>query len=216
MLKPFRFSNNDKYRTTKETEVTNVKNNLADENGYLFQRYLFYAEEGGIIYNYYVGKDYLYGIDKGDTSYPDGLEADIQKAIQYLEYAAEREEQDAQLLLGFIYLGWHGEEYKDEKKALKWIERAAKLGEGEAQYLYAEMYQNGTGVEKDPDTAYHWYVESAYNGFDIAMMELCIYYRNKMMEFPEPKEMTKEEIDEFDECLFNSFSWGKCAADNGQ
>lgn len=56
-------------------------NSLSEKNGSLFQRYLFYAEQGGIIYNYYVGKDYVYGIEKGSKAYPQGLQANVSKAL---------------------------------------------------------------------------------------------------------------------------------------
>ena len=209
MLRPFRFSNNDKYRT----EETKVKNNLADENGYLFQRYLFYAEEGGIIYNYYVGKAYVYGVEKGNKSYPQGLQADLSKAVPFLEYASERECEEAQLLLGLVYLGWYDENYKDEAKAAKWLGRAARLGDRDAQFWYGDLLQEGIGVQQNSEEAYYWFLESGNHGHAGAMTKLCHYYMDKLLEFPE--EMTDEEDEEFQEYVWDSFCWAKYAADYG-
>lgn len=207
MLGAFRFSKKDKFIN----EPTKQSNSLSDENGSLFQRYLFYAEQGGIIYNYYVGKDYVYGIEKGSKAFPQGLQADVSKALPFLQYASERECEDAQLLLGLVYLGWYDESYKNETNAAKWLGRAARLGNLNAQFWYADLLWNGIGIEKNEDDAYHWFLESAYNGHSGAMMKLCHYYMDKLLEFPE--EMTDEEDDEFQEYVWDSFCWAKYATE---
>lgn len=197
--------------TTSNDKTEKKVIHLRNDNKTLFEKYLSYAKEGGIIYNYYVGKDYVYGIEKGEKAYPKGLKADVSKAIPYLQYASEREYEDAQFLLGLVYSGWYDESYKDEIKATQWIGRAARLEHKDAQYLYANRLLNGDGIDQNKEEAYYWYLESANHGQSDAMMQLCHYYMDKLLEFPE--DMTDEEDDEFQEYVWDSFCWARYAAE---
>ncbi len=185
-----------------------------NEDGTVMERNIYYANKGGVLFNYYVGREYAYGIEKGNNSHPDGLEPDVNKALHYLTYAAEREIRDAQTLLGLIYMGERGEKYINHQEALKWINRSACAGDSKSQHLLATMYKNGTLVEQDDELAYKWTLESATRGSEASMMDLCDYYRDKLLEFPE--EMTPDEENDFYDCIWLSYKWGRIAAEYGE
>lgn len=181
------------------------------EDGTVMERNLYYANKGGVLFNYYVGRDYAFGVEKGDVVHPDGVEPDVNKALHYLTYAAEREIRDAQTIIGLIFMGEFGDEYINEEESLKWINRAACAGDSKSQHLLATMYRTGSLVEKDDELAYKWTLESATRGSEASMMDLCDYYRDKLTEFPE--EMTTEEENEFYDCIWLSYKWGRIAAE---
>lgn len=200
----------------KKASDTNLVSSLgliSKEDGTVMERNLYYANKGGVLFNYYVGREYAYGIEKGDERHSDGLEPNVDKALHYLTYAAEREIVDAQTLLGIIYMGDLGEEYKNDEEALKWIKRAASAGDSSCQFLLGTMYATGTIVEKNEDLSFNWYLESATRGFDRAMVSLSDYYRDKLLTFPE--EMTDEEENLFQDYIWLSYKWNRIAAEYG-
>jgi len=46
---------------------------------------------------------------------------------------------------------------KDEAQAAEWFRKAADQGMAGSQMTLAMMYEQGLGVEKDPQAAKHWY-----------------------------------------------------------
>lgn len=200
-------------KNSSDTKVVSSMGLTPKEDGTVMERNLYYANKGGVLFNYYVGRDYAYGLEKGDAHHPDGIEQDISKALHYLTYAAEREIRDAQTLLGFIYMGMFGDEYKNEEEGYKWIYKSACAGDANSQHLLAMMYTTGTIVEENSDLAYKWTLESATRGSEASMMDLCDYYRDKLLDFPE--EMTPDEENEFQDCIWLSYKWGRIAAECG-
>lgn len=55
-------------------------------------------------------------------------------------------------------------EKKKFSEAADLVEKAAKLGEAEAQNLLAYMYYNGTGIEKNYQSAFKWSLQAANQG----------------------------------------------------
>lgn len=184
------------------------------EDGTIMERNLYHANKGGVLFNYYVDREYAYGIEKGDERHPDGLEPDVAKALHYLTYAAEREIRDAQTMLELTYMGECGDEYINHQETLKWINRSACAGDSKSQHILAIMYRTGAIVEQDEDLAYKWDFESATRVSEVSMMDLCDYYRDKLTEFP--KEMSAEEENEFYDCVLLSYKWGYIAANYGE
>jgi TPR repeat protein len=54
-------------------------------------------------------------------------------------------------------------EYKLKTETIK-IQQQAYLGDAEAQYKLADIFQNGSGVVKNPINAFYWYQKSARQG----------------------------------------------------
>lgn len=195
----------------KKTPNSHIR---ANENGTHFERHLYYAQNGGLMYQFYTGYDYALGIKKGDAKHPDGVKQDISTAISFLEKAANRDVGEAQELLGLIYFGKLGETYIDLEKSFHWFTKAAQNGSAHAQYMIGIFYETGVVVEKDMDMAYHWYLESSNSGDEAAMGSLCEFYRNKALGFS-PEEANGSKKKDFRDCVELSFKWGKKAADLG-
>jgi uncharacterized protein len=55
-------------------------------------------------------------------------------------------------------------EVRDYEKALKPCTQAGEAGDLEAQYIVGRLYEKGTGVARDLDTAFKWYKRAADKG----------------------------------------------------
>lgn len=186
----------------------------ANETGTPFERHLYYAQNGGLMYQFYTGYDYALGVKKGDIKHPDGVTQDIPKAISFLEKAANCDVEKAQELLGLIYFGKLDESCIDLEKSFHWFTKAAQNGSAHAQYRLALFYEMGVIVDKDLEMAYHWYLEASNGGDEAAMGSLCEFYRNKALEISQ-EEANGRKKKEFCDCVELSFKWGKRAADLG-
>jgi TPR repeat protein len=81
---------------------------------------------------------------------------DSARAAEWYRRAAERDHEDAQYNLGFMYLLGEGVP-KDTKEGLRWLLRAADQGDEMSIRLLADLYQNGHyGVPLDPAEAERW------------------------------------------------------------
>ena len=69
-----------------------------------------------------------------------------------LRARAEAGDAEAQLSLGFMYLG-----AQDDAEAMRWYRRAADQGYARAQNILGVMYGNGEGVPQDYVEAHIWY-----------------------------------------------------------
>ena len=65
---------------------------------------------------------------------------------------------------------------KDYKNALPYLQKEANRGIPKSQYALAWMYSNGEGVEKNSLQAYHWYHESAKQGYVPSQYNLALWY----------------------------------------
>ena len=195
----------------KKKKTTHI---VPNETGTPFERHLYYAENGGLMYQFFVGYDYAVGVKKGDIKHPAGIPQNVPKAIPYLKKAAEKDVEKAQELLGLIYFGNLGESYVDYEKSFYWFSKAAENGSASAQNMIAMFYETGVVVEKDLDTAYHWYLEAASNGEEGAMGSLCKIYREKALSFS-PVELNGSNRKAYFENAELSFKWGKKASELG-
>ena len=92
--------------------------------------------------------------DIGRAYYSEG---DYQKALYYLEKAANQGDAEAQNNLGIMYENGEGVT-KNHKKAVYLYEQAAHQGDIAAQYNLGRMYYDGGGVTKDYVEAYRWLI----------------------------------------------------------
>jgi TPR repeat protein len=108
------------------------------------------------------------------------IEGDREKAIHYLTPAAESGINNAEFVLGALYLGtdcWHYPNPPEYNKARFWMYKAAKSGYGTAQAYMGDFYREGKGVEQDYQKALDWYQESAETGEPDSQHGLSIMYR---------------------------------------
>lgn len=101
----------------------------------------------------------------------EGVEKNIDEAVRWYLMAAEKENIDAQVRLGFIYSnkGFFTHDKKDYLEAAKWFILAAEQGNIDAQREIGEMYYKGEGVGKDYSKAIIWFRKAADQGDARAM-----------------------------------------------
>lgn len=105
-----------------------------------------------------------------------GITSDTQKAIDWLQKAAEQELVIAQDVLANRYAEGIDVE-RDDKKAAYWLEKVAQQGAPFAQNSLATMYANGQGVPQDYGKAVYWYQKAADQNDAYAQGNLgTIYY----------------------------------------
>lgn len=93
----------------------------------------------------------------------DGVDEDINIALDYYRKLGNNGNVEAQLHLGDLYFAGNGVD-KDEKVAMEWYRKAANAGNADAQYNLGRMYYYGEGVNKDIKTAMVWINKSAAQG----------------------------------------------------
>ena len=102
------------------------------------------AETGQDCAQYALGKIYRDG---------QGIEKDIQKAVNLFTLAAEQGNSFAAFTLGKLYLSGDAGLPIDPPFALKWLTFSAKLGNQFAQYRLGKLLLQGEEVPKDTETA---------------------------------------------------------------
>ena len=102
-------------------------------------------------------KDYL------ELGYKAYNEEKYNKAVFYYQIAANKENAQAQNLLGGCYYRGLGVS-QDYAEAKKWFEKAANQGYPSAQYNLGTMYETGKVVTKNLSTALDWYKKAASQG----------------------------------------------------
>ncbi|MDH5326366.1 MAG: hypothetical protein OEZ68_11505 [Gammaproteobacteria bacterium] len=120
------------------------------------------ASEGDTESQYVLGIKYSKG---------DGTEKSIEKALHWLQLAAEDEHMMAQLSLGEIFLNGLEVE-KNLPMAAKWYKKAAEQGNSEAQYNLGNLYRRGEGVSMSNTKAVKWYRMAARQGHSKAKNRL--------------------------------------------
>jgi len=84
----------------------------------------------------------------------------------------EKPDSRSYLIQAVNYLTGNGAT-KNEEKGLELLIKSAKLGHPEAQHRLGYYYNVGTPfLEKDPEQAYHWFSQSAKQGFLDSMLNL--------------------------------------------
>lgn len=106
------------------------------------------------------------------------------KAVWWLERAAERGDVPAQMFLADIFFAGRGlnsdakGKYKNIRKALQWYKKAAEAGDARGARCYADHYYNGQGVDKSYDTALVWYNKAIERGDVLARFRLGNMYEH--------------------------------------
>ena len=105
-----------------------------------------------------------------------GITPDTQKAIDWLQKAAEQGLAIAQDVLATKYAKGIDIE-RDDKKAAYWLEKVAQQGAPFAQNSLGNRYAEGLGVPKDEKKAIYWYQKAAYQNDVYAQANLGrVYY----------------------------------------
>ena len=106
-----------------------------------------------------------------------GQEKDIDKALQHLELAAQKNYTSAILDLGVAYArGTYGLD-KDYTKAVEQYQRGAALKDPKAIYNLGRYYRTGTVFKKNSERAKELFLQSLEYGFAPAACELGNLYR---------------------------------------
>lgn len=110
-----------------------------------------------------------------DGSEENGVEADLEMAIEYYEQAAEGGMDDAWLQLGYIYCAGEYME-PDYAKGIACYERAAEMGNTTAMGNLGMSYCKGLGVEEDTQKGFSYFMMAAEGGHPDAMEQIATFY----------------------------------------
>jgi TPR repeat protein len=103
---------------------------------------------------------------------------DMEKAVALLQKAADKQNADAEFLMGTVYINGLGVP-KDEAKAASWFARGARHGNAMAQFWYGEMTAKGRGgIAADWKAALPHFQGAAQKGVNDAFLELGYMYFN--------------------------------------
>lgn len=97
------------------------------------------------------------------------MEKNIQLAIRKYEEAAAEGHVLAMNALGSLYYN----EMSDYEQAAEWFKKASEKGCTRSLNNLGSCFEFGHGVEKNRDTAYQLYKESAEKGYDQAMLNIA-------------------------------------------
>ena len=118
--------------------------------------------------NFNLGKRYESG---------DGVAKDYDKAREWYEKAAAKDNSAAMNNLGMLYDYGHGV-VKDYDKAREWYEKAAAKGNSDAMTNLGWLYHYGRGVAQDYGKAREWFEKAAAKDNSDAMSMLGLLYKN--------------------------------------
>lgn len=103
--------------------------------------------------------------------YGQGISANKEKAVEYLEKAAEADISAAVTLLGYIYET--DEDFSaDSEKAFMYYQKAADMGDGYGMYNLGVEYGWGKIVERDAEKAREWLTKASEAGVEEAAAAL--------------------------------------------
>lgn len=91
-----------------------------------------------------------------------GVKPDAQRAQVWYERAAAQGNVKAMHNLAVLIASRAGK--ADYEAAVRWFTTAANFGLADSQYNLAMLYENGMGVEKNPQQAYKWLILAAKSG----------------------------------------------------
>jgi TPR repeat protein len=106
---------------------------------------------------------------------PTSLIHDPKQAFAWMTSAAEQGNNEAQYLLGDMYLQGKGVN-KSEMEAITWYGKAAEQNSAYAQYSLGVMYYNGQGTEQNLQEAHKWLENAALQGHSEAQYLLGRMY----------------------------------------
>jgi TPR repeat protein len=117
------------------------------------------ANEGDAIAQNNLGFNYLLGLN--------GFTKDTDKAIKYLNLAAEQEQVNAMTTVGWTYFTGEFGAPKDDEEAIYWNQRASDLGCATASYNMGFFYYSGfVGLDQNLTTAKKYWLLSASQYLD--------------------------------------------------
>ena len=123
---------------------------LADDKNWLIKK----ANEGDPVAQNNLGYNHLYGLN--------GFKQDTEKAIKYLNLAADQEQVNAMTTVGWFYFTGEFGAPKDNEQALYWNQRASELGFTIASYNMGFFYYSGlVGLDQDLSKAKKYWLLSA-------------------------------------------------------
>ncbi len=105
----------------------------------------------------------------------EGVETNLDEAVQWLHKAAERGHARAQSSLGVCYLYGEGE-IKNEAEAVRWFRKSAEQDDFDGLNNLGACYLCGTGIAQDVTAAVQCFRRSAELGNEDAMTNLGICY----------------------------------------
>ncbi len=105
----------------------------------------------------------------------EGIDYDLDQAIELMVKAAKAGDPDAQTELGGFYS--HGQAGFTQNKitAVEWYRKAAEQGDILGQFNLATAYQTGGGVDQDDALAYEWFKKAADQGFPDAIAQIGFF-----------------------------------------
>jgi TPR repeat protein len=105
-----------------------------------------------------------------------GVEQNYNKAVEWLNKAANQNDVKAQKILGAMYFNGEGVAC-DYHKAIEWYTKSAMQGDAVAQNNLGYMYSEALGVTCNNDKALYWYMKSAHQGYACAQYNLAVMYK---------------------------------------
>ena len=112
------------------------------------------ASEGNPEAAYYMGKMYREGL---------GVEADVEKAVQYFEQADKGYYSDATVELGKMAMDGEGMA-QNKDLGIQYLKKAAYAGNGNAMFELGTLYEKGDSVEKNYTYAFGFFYMGALKG----------------------------------------------------
>ena len=113
-----------------------------------------------------LGRNYLNG---------DGVAADMNEALRWLQLASGNGHAVAQYTLATIYAR-SSSANSDPFAAKFWFQSAAEQGNRMAMNDLAMFYTQGLGTDQDTTEAAHWFAMAAALGFKVAQFNLAVLY----------------------------------------
>lgn len=127
------------------------QNRSAEEN---YARCKQVAEQGDPIAQYFLGQMYRKG---------EGVEKNLQNALNWYRKAAEQESRLAQYNLGWMYDEGEGIE-RNLDQAISWYAKAARAGDQYAPFNIGALYFSGRDLPRDTENALFWFEVALANG----------------------------------------------------
>ncbi len=112
----------------------------------------------------------------GDASSDTSDDADMVRAFDEFQAAAEQGNPDMQYKLGICYQYGMGT-VADLEKAHYWYQQAAEQGYPPGQVNLGDCYAMGYGVSKNKEQAVYWYEQAAEQGYAEGQFELGFCYQ---------------------------------------
>lgn len=132
------------------------------------------AGQGDAMAQFFLGQMYRNG---------QGVEKNLQEAVNWYREAASRNNRLAQYNLGWLYDTGEGVAQNSEE-AMAWYAKAARLGDPYAPFNIGAAYYRGRDVPRNPENALFWFEVAIVNGNEKARK-----WRAKIAEHLSPEQL---------------------------